>query len=601
MTRTACLLLAAALIAGAPHAFAQSPDAARTTPPTPSFQLAVRAPDDVRTLLERNLELRRYREVQDLDDAEIARLLRLAERDVRQLVGTLGYFDPQIRITRENGTPPTIVVAVEPGQPALVQDVDVAFDGDIAATADAGAQQQREQVRSGWGLPPGQRFTQERWDAAKRDALRGLTRHRYPAARLADSLADIDAAASRAHLGLRLDSGPPFRLGEFRVSGMARYDPALVPRIARLPPGSVYDQDSITQAQLRLAGSGYFDSAFIFVDPESPPDAAPVQVTVREAPLKKLVLGPGFTTDSGPRLTAEFTHNRVPGIGWRAVTKASVERKQPFLESEWTAIPDERGWRWSTLARVERLDDGEIVTHGQRARFGRFRSDEHIDRNVYLQYEHASVDVSPGVPLTPAQAGQGQAISVNYQWTGRWFRTLPSPDAGFGAAFELGGGITLDDHSPFQRTVVRWLGLHPLSQGRLQLRAEAGAVLAKQSANIPSTLLFRTGGDTSVRGYGYRDIGVALPGNRVGPGRYEAVGSVEWQRPLRRAGLPSDLESIAFVDAGAVANRIGSLRPAVGVGAGVRWKSPVGPVEAAIAYGQRTKKFRLHLTVGFTF
>src|SRR3954466_3223744 len=67
----------------------------------PSFRMEVRAPSQVRELLERHLELQRYREVPDLDDAELARLVRLAERDARELLGTLGYFSPQLEIRRE--------------------------------------------------------------------------------------------------------------------------------------------------------------------------------------------------------------------------------------------------------------------------------------------------------------------------------------------------------------------------------------------------------------------------------------------------------------------------------------------------------------------
>src|SRR6185295_17518308 len=132
------------------------------------------------------------------------------------------------------------------------------------------------------------------------------------------------------------------------------------------------------QAQLRLASSGYFDSAFILVDPDSDPNAAPLQVTVREAPMQKFVFGVGLTTDSGPRLSVEHTHNRLPGLGWRAVTKLQLDRKTPFAQTEWTAIPDERGWRWAALARVERLAGGNLVTNGQRLRFGRLRSDEQL-------------------------------------------------------------------------------------------------------------------------------------------------------------------------------------------------------------------------------
>ena len=35
--------------------------------------------------------------------------------------------------------------------------------------------------------------------------------------------------------------------------------------------------------------------------------------------------------------------------------------------------------------------------------------------------------------------------------------------------------------------------------------------------------------------------------------------------------------------------------------AGVRWRSPVGPLQADLAYGVKTKEVRLHLRLGFSF
>jgi translocation and assembly module TamA len=585
-------------------AFAQEGAALPGSSTGPSFAIDVRAPSPVRDLLERHMELRRYREVSDLDDAELARLIDMAERNVRELVGTLGYFNPRISIRRESGTGqrPVIVVEVDPREPAQISSVAIEFEGDIAQSTDAAAVNQREDIRRGWRLPAGRPFTQDGWDSAKNDALRGLVAQRYPAGRVSYSIADVDAPAARVVLGLRLDSGPLFRLGPMQVTGVERYDPVLVPRLARLPAGSLYDQRDITEAQLRLTGSGYYDSAFIFVDPEGDPRAAPVQVNVREAPLHKVVLGVGLSTDSGPRASVEYRNNRVPGIGWRADTKLQLDGKTPFVETEWTAIPDEDGWRWGVLARAERLDDDQLLTHAQRLRVGRTQVGDHIDRNVYLQYDRANVRLREGVnPASVPDNGDGTAISANYVWTGRYFQGRPFATSGFGIGFELGGGLTLTgSRSPFQRTVVRGLYIRPLTEGRMQFRAEAGAVLAKSSARIPSTQLFRTGGDNTVRGYGYRDIGVDR-GGVVSPGRYMAVGSAEWQRPIRRGGVDTAWESTLFVDAGAVSDKPSHLRPAFGVGAGVRWKSPLGPVQADVAYGLKAKRVRIHFTIGATF
>jgi translocation and assembly module TamA len=34
---------------------------------------------------------------------------------------------------------------------------------------------------------------------------------------------------------------------------------------------------------------------------------------------------------------------------------------------------------------------------------------------------------------------------------------------------------------------------------------------------------------------------------------------------------------------------------------GLRWRSPVGPLRADLAYGEEVKKWRLHLSVGIAF
>lgn len=620
MTQPRAFWLCAAIALASGSALAQSPGSPessgqRAAPEAPvaappgepaaqAFDIDIRAANpELRAILLAHLELNRYRAVSDLDDAELARLVVLAERDLRNLAGTLGYFSPKIAVTRSpmpSGRP-LIVIEVDAGDATLIDAVDIAFDGDIAQSRDPDALEQREAVRRDWRLPVGRRFTQEAWDGAKTQAVRQLVTRRYPAARLTSSLADVDAPAQRARLGLRFDSGPLYRLGPMQVSGLSRYDPAIVPRIARLPTGSVYDQNALIEAQLRLVASGYFESAYLFVDPEGDPANAPVQAQLREAPLKKIILGIGGTTDGGPRASIEHTHHRVPGLNWRAVTKLQLERKSPFAQTEWTAPPDERGWRWGVLGRAERVDDGSLVTFGQRLRVGRSRQGERIDRNTYLQYDRASVHNSVG-GLDDTEAGDGASIIANYVWTGRYFDSLPLPSRGYGLGFELGAGLTLSgERTPFTRAIARWLRVQPLERGRIALRAEAGAVLAKGSARIPSTQLFRTGGDTTVRGYGYRVIGVPLPGGQVGPGRYMAVGSIEWQRPILRGGMPSDWEHTLFVDAGAVTERPQELRASVGLGTGVRWRSPIGPLQADIAYGVKAKRLRLHLAVGFVF
>ena len=592
-------------------AYAQDPPASAAKAPTrAAFDLEIDAPDEIKGLLGRHLELLRYRELTDLSDGELARLLNAAEKNTRELIATLGYFSPEIRIqsaTAGATTARQVSLHVHPGEATTVSEVQIKFSGPIAT--DAASLAQRQLIQERWSLRPGRRFTQDAWDTAKRQALQQLTTLRYATGRIEASLADIDPVTRKARLAVTLDSGPAYRLGALAVSGTRHYGAELVRRLARLDPGAEYDLAQLVQAQQRLSDSGYFDSAIVSLDASAEASAAPVRVQVREAPLQKLVLGVGASTDSGARLSAQHTHHKAPGIGWRAVSNLLLDRDTQSIGSELTAPPDDDNWRWVTSALLQRQQSGSFDLSSQRLRAGRSQTDWRIDRNYYLQYDRAQT-VTPDASTKTVV----DSLSANYAFTLRNFDSMPYPSRGWGLGAEVGGGSTLggQQYDPYGRVLLRWLGYYPLGGsadpsgagsrgGRLALRAQVGAVIAKDGVVLPSTQLFLAGGDNSVRGYSHNAIGVALASGQTTVGRYLTTGSLEWQRPITFDGRPTDWESTLFVDAGAVANQVSDLRLQVGVGAGVRLKSPVGPLQIDVAYGVDVKRLRLHLSVGFVF
>ncbi|MBW8327961.1 MAG: BamA/TamA family outer membrane protein, partial [Thiobacillus sp.] len=56
-----------------------------------------------------------------------------------------------------------------------------------------------------------------------------------------------------------------------------------------------------------------------------------------------------------------------------------------------------------------------------------------------------------------------------------------------------------------------------------------------------------------------------------------------------------------FVDAGDAADSPGALSPSFGYGVGARFRSPVGPINLDLAYGEATDEFRLHFSLGVSF
>ena len=196
-------LASAALLAAA--ALAQetrrgpAPQTAAASGPSFSHRRA-RARAAVRELLERNLELRRYREVPDLDDAELARLIAAGRAQCARAGGHARLFrSAASSIRREQGA---ASAAGDRGRGRArarrtqVADVEARFRRRHRAGKRRGrASRSGEEIRDGWRLPRGRRFTQEDWDDAKTHALRQLIARRYPAGRISYSLADVDAPA----------------------------------------------------------------------------------------------------------------------------------------------------------------------------------------------------------------------------------------------------------------------------------------------------------------------------------------------------------------------------------------------------------------------
>jgi len=572
---------------------------ATATQKTQAFALTVQSSDPaISAFLTQHLELQRYRELGDLDHTELTRLLRDADVQARELMGTLGFFNPQLHWTQDKTADVAslgqVLLEAQPGPAARILEVQWQWLGDMADNPEAKAQQQA--IEQQWSLPVGERFNQSAWRAAKNQALRLLLAERYPWGRLLHSLALVDEPSNQVKLWLTLDSGPAVRLGALQITGSENFGALQVERLARLKAGQIYRQDALLEAQQRLVVSGFYDSVFIGLAPDADPNAAPVNIELKESLRQKWVVGVGVRSDSGTRLSAEHTHHSVPGLQWRSVSKMAIDRDLKSVGLDLLAPPDSSLWRWNTSAQFKQEMRGDFQVNSQRWRAGRIQLGERIDRSYFAQYDAARQvgDVQ----------GQLESVSGNLSMTRRHFDSLPFPKSGLGLGVELGSGVTLGPkNEPYVRWRTKVLGLLPLGQtyGRLSVRAELGGVVSRDTTNLPTTQLFLTGGDNSVRGYAPNSIGVDVGSGQSEAGRYVAVGSVEWQRPIRRKGQTTDWESAVFVDAGAVANKVSQLQTQWGYGLGARWRSPVGPVRMDLAYAQSLHKLRLHLSVGFTF
>jgi translocation and assembly module TamA len=265
-------------------------------------------------------------------------------------------------------------------------------------------------------------------------------------------------------------------------------------------------------------------------------------------------------------------------------------------------MPVASGWSWNTGLKLERSDVGDVKANSLSLTGGRSRSGDKTDRSYYLKYDASNAEGGDA----PANSS---SLTGNFSWTRRSFNDRVSPTAGLGLAVDIAPGLTLTPaRDPFLRLNLRALELWPFGgrntvgkRSRLAVRAEAGAVYARADLDLPANLLFLTGGDTTVRGYSYQSIGTPLEDGSIYGARYMAMASVEWQHPFTFRGDARSFEHTLFVDSGTATDTPRHARLFTGVGAGLRWNSPVGPLQIDGAYGLQIKKWRLHLRMGFQF
>lgn len=556
------------------------------------YRVELEVPGAHRALLEDNLDVFKWRGNENVDIAFLRRLHARTPEQIAGLLATEGYFAPRVEAAlARDGDVWVARYEVALGEPVRVAAIDIGFTGHLAQPSPQ-AEARRQRLRELWPLAPGSVFRQADWEAGKRALLRALVVERYPAAQLADSRATVDPKAGTARLQLTVDSGPLFTVGELQIEGLERYPQSIVRDLNTMRPGSHYDQAQILALQTRLQDSGYFRRAQVQVEVDpARPDSVPIRVSVEENPAKRLGFGVGYSTDTGPRGRAEYSDLNVRERGWRARTGLEVDEVTQSVSGALDFPLRPNGVRDSLSGSFTHRDlEGEI-TDTTRVGVSRTEQVGRFERVLTLQYLYEMQSVAG------AQTDSRRALTLNSSWTRRAVDNLLYPGRGYLLNFQLGGAHedVLADRS-FVRVYTKGARYYSLGErSSLMFRAEVGAVEAESRQGIPSDYLFRAGGDQSVRGYAYQTLGVQ-EGDAVVGGRYLAVVSAEyvfWFLPKWGAAL--------FYDRGDAADAVADLDPVAGYGLGGRWRSPVGPINLDLAYGEETERYRLHAAVGFVF
>jgi translocation and assembly module TamA len=570
---------------------------------TANYQLEIEAPSELREALRSRTLLGRWREDPDFGPEQMALFLERGREEAIAIAQAAGWFSASAAVTVRPGArdddPPVVRIAVEAGERTRV----ASFELDLRGNAAGGAIELRLHER--WPLPQGSVLRTAEWELGKRALLELLQGEGWLRARITQSKARVDADAHVAQLALEIDSGPRIGFGPLELRGLQRYPRSIVEDLRPFEPGDPYTLERLLVFQQRLRAAGQFATATVLPDLaalEADPalERVPLIVDLTERTRQRLSGGIGFSTDQGLRGLLGYDHRNLAGRGWQLETGALLEQVRGRAYGVVRSPQEPDGGYWQAGVRTERLDTLGEFTRTQTAYAGRGLRRETVETFVSLQYqtEYAQVDQGLGERATDRR----DALTLGWAWNRRELDSRIDPGRGWSFSSQVSGSVRgIGSSRSFARLYGRAMRFWPiegggwLPRGTLVGLAESGWVISGARTDIPSQNLFRAGGAQSVRGYRYLSLGLR-EGEAIVGGRVMALGSLEYQFPVTGPWWGA-----AFIDAGNVVDTLSQWRPAVGYGAGVRWRSPIGPVNLDLAWGQRDQQLRVHFSVGYSF
>ena len=384
--------------------------------------------------------------------------------------------------------------------------------------------------------------------------------------------------------------------GPTSVEGTDRMDPAFVAYMADLPVGQEFDPDDIKRANTRLAKLDVFRAQRIEEGAAIDADGQlPVSVIVQERPLRRFGIGGSYSTLDGAGIEAYWVHRNLFGRAERLRFDAKVAGIGNDVGDGGTFDPDDLTYRVGVTFTKPGIytPDTDFIA----SLFG--------DREVLDPYTKTAIT---------GQVGFNHLFSEKLSAKLFLYGSQARFDDDFGSrdftTVGVLGGLTFDNRdNPVNATEGYFLegqvepfyefnfgnpAVRMTAEGRTYYDfGEEGAIVAAGRLKIGSIIggeidetapdkLFFAGGGGSVRGYAYQNIGILSPNGNISGGRSLIEGSAEL-----RVRVTETIGVVAFADAGYVgADSFPDFSDQlkVGVGAGIRYLTGLGPIRLDAAF-----------------
>ena len=509
----------------------------------------------------------------DLTPARVEALHRLAPDQIRDALSPFGLYQVEVTDRLEVPSDPNgtwlATYAVVPGPAVKIGRVDYAVIGE---GGDDPA------FPKTFPMQVGDVLLHAKYEAAKSDLRSRASSGGYLDYNLVRHRVLVDMVAYEAIVEFELDTGPRYYLGKVSFKQDLLNDKFLR-SFVNFEPGVVYDPNLLLALQGRLLGTEYFSDVEIVPRKDATGDdtLVPIEVVATRNKRDKYRIGAGFTTDTGPRVSADWRRRYVNQWGHNFRTELQLS---PVL-SQWSfdyRIPIQDPTRdyiiikpqstWSNINTQKGWLNSVQVAHST-------LTPSNWRRTVGIDYTYEDYEISD------IQTGISSELAPNISWSKTVADDPINTKRGYRIRYGLLGAVegVISNASYLSAALqLKWIRGFA-DKYRLITRADLGVTLAEDLTELPASRRFFTGGDNTIRGWGYNALGPTEPFNddTVG-GRYLGVGSLELERTIR-----GPWSAAVFTDFGNAFDPDYENKFQQSVGFGVRWASPIGQVRVDLA------------------
>ena len=532
-------------------------------------------------------------------ESRLELLLFNAEREARQALEPFGYYSPGIQVDspRNASDRITVTVRIDRGQPVRVRqsDVSIVGPGGDDPYLDADLRAFRPAV--------GEVFEHATYTASRDGISRRLAERGYFDADFLTREVQVTRADQAADIDLAWDSGFRYDMGP-TVFHQQYFRPGLLDKLVTWEEGSYFHQGKLDRLRQSLVRLDYFSAIDIQARPQDASDDLRVPVDVNLVLAKRSVYSAGLSYGSESGMGVRFGLERryVNSRGHKLVTDVDYARNRKNLLVQYRMPAFAWLDGWYTVA-ASAYDEQTDYIDLRNVKLLASRSGELNERwtavaSLVALRERWSYDTDTA---TGARVYNYSTL-VYPELTGSYIGVDNRlfPRHGLSAQVALRGGAK---GAGSDTSFVQGWGNARWFQGigqadRLILRAEGGATWSQDPIALSPSLRFFAGGDRSIRGYAWREVGPRTPppDNFALGGRYVVTASAEYEHYFK--GGPWGMA--AFVDTGDAFDNKNDFSLRTGVGVGARWRSPIGGVRIDIAHGldDPDSSFQLYLSLG---